>query len=140
MRYTLILSIIYIFLKCRPQLTDELSFTVWKTLALDLWFSNLCVFRNHLGHLLQVQISLAHSRNWFCGSMVGPQKVVHIAYMKCLIQCQMHEYSINNSFLLGKQILFIFKDITTSLRFGMPLVRWNPMLSALFPRVEEVGK
>ena len=41
-------------------------------------------------------------------SVVG--KVVHRIYLKGLVQCQMYKYSINNSLLLGKQMLFIFGD------------------------------
>lgn len=58
---------------------------------------------------------------------------------KALGSVPVHKYSINNSFLLGKQMLFIFTHIIASSRFGLPLARWNPMLNTLFPRVEEVG-
>ena len=46
-----------------------------------------------------------------CGGL--PAKF-HIANIKCWARHQMHKYLINNIFLLGKQMLFMFKAITVS--------------------------
>lgn len=80
-----------------------------------------------------MQIALAPSRNWFCG-LVGPRKVYNIAYVKYLVQCRVHRCSVNISFLLGEQMLFIFRDIINSSRFHLSLARWRPILRTVFPR------